>query len=1022
MKNSAMLFLLAIILVLQSAMTIMGSSPTRAPGSGDYPVNYEIQDYEPSGDEQWDLDVAQDGSGRFFAVWVDNRANIHQIRFSKSLDGTSWGDGEFNNNDIIVSDGPGTVEKFAHPSIAVDGGGVLYCIWLDDRDGTPSIRLSTSNNTGSTWTPSIVIEKINGTITEPFIRYSSTVGLSIVYVNEKAGVGGSGQQKDIMFTRSIDGGNVFSDPITVNDDQTDEDQLHPRMSVAPGGRVGIVWVDHRNTGLGSVFNTDIYFSYTSNGQTFAGNIEVGATSNGNRQEAPDAAFSSKGDAMVVWQEMGLDGWRIKYSMAWISSPSWNMSMVNGYTAIMENLTRSDQFSPRVGYINGAFCLSWSEIDLRDFYLVRAGYISREGEKVSMDHVVDDSIDLGMFINDPIYHAEMFRETVIVHGFQDRAQIFWLDHRTDINPSNGINEDADPYTARAFKDIAMPLVPLDPQLRVASKSWSWVELSWDISLDVEYKGYYLTYGKGSAEQPDENINDAAVLDRVKSKYRFEGLAPDSSYQFRLMTKDRMGNKVFSNSLDVMTDPNQPPFFDFIEPDGEEDTADKEYTIKWFTSDTEDTAQYSIHYDDDLDPSDQVFLVSGDTMISGGERSLVWNTSSLTPGGYTLNATIDDGVNPPIIVYSRAILVSHPGLQTDYLRVLSVVIDGGRDTAYVDPALTITFDNDLATSSLTAENLFVLDGSQKKVDGDISIMGSKQILWRPNGLLLFASRYTLVLTPGIIDQRGAKLDGGGVGQASSFDLKFTTRSDAGIPTIRNNAPKGSGTRLWPDIIIGFDIPMAPDSLKNDTVKLKDPDGRPVSIGLVYDPYRMTLGIRTLRPLDELTTYRVNLSRSILSMKGSSITAFEWGFTTGMVREDVDTDSDGVPDDRDWFPEDPNESMDMDGDGKGDERDEDDDGDGMPDNWELKNGLDPNDPTDADEDLDNDGKTNLQEFRDGTNPKGQNGTDVSSLKIMVFILLAIAILVLLVIVLFSFDRRRRNEKERMERDFYRDGDQEE
>ncbi|MBI3893814.1 MAG: hypothetical protein HY303_20020, partial [Candidatus Wallbacteria bacterium] len=44
---------------------------------------------------------------------------------------------------------------------------------------------------------------------------------------------------------------------------------------------------------------------------------------------------------------------------------------------------------------------------------------------------------------------------------------------------------------------------------------------------------------------------------------------------------------------------------------------------------------------------------------------------------------------------------------------------------------------------------------------------------------------------------------------------------------------------------------------------------------------------------------------------------------------------------------------------------DGDGMPDTFELANGLNPADPRDAALDNDGDGRTNLQEFRDGTNP---------------------------------------------------------
>jgi len=82
--------------------------------------------------------------------------------------------------------------------------------------------------------------------------------------------------------------------------------------------------------------------------------------------------------------------------------------------------------------------------------------------------------------------------------------------------------------------------------------------------------------------------------------------------------------------------------------------------------------------------------------------------------------------------------------------------------------------------------------------------------------------------------------------------------------------------------------------------------------------------------------------------------------------DSDGDGVPDDEDAFPLDPNESVDTDNDGIGNNADLDDDNDGMSDAFELANSLDPLDASDANADADNDGFSNLEEFEAGTDPQ--------------------------------------------------------
>ena len=69
---------------------------------------------------------------------------------------------------------------------------------------------------------------------------------------------------DVMFSRSTDGGVTFSTPIRINDDpSTNNYQWFGTMSVAPNGRIDVIWLDTRDNP--GTYLSALYYSNSSDG-------------------------------------------------------------------------------------------------------------------------------------------------------------------------------------------------------------------------------------------------------------------------------------------------------------------------------------------------------------------------------------------------------------------------------------------------------------------------------------------------------------------------------------------------------------------------------------------------------------------------------------------------------------------------------------------------------------------------------------------------------------------------------------
>ncbi len=104
---------------------------------------------------------------------------------------------------------------------------------------------------------------------------SNGVGSGNVYVAASVKRDMIGDPGDVMFAKSTDGGQNWGSPIRINTDiSTDNYQWFGTMSVAPDGRIDIIWLDTRDA-VGYPYLSSLYYSYsTDQGVTWSENEKL----------------------------------------------------------------------------------------------------------------------------------------------------------------------------------------------------------------------------------------------------------------------------------------------------------------------------------------------------------------------------------------------------------------------------------------------------------------------------------------------------------------------------------------------------------------------------------------------------------------------------------------------------------------------------------------------------------------------------------------------------------------------------
>jgi len=225
--------------------------------------------------------IAVDSGGNINVVWVDNTPSNYQIFFSGSIDGGAT----FSTPKNISNDPRGA----DYPYMTVDSGDNINVAWVVSPRVVPSIIFfSRSSDGGVTFSPPIALSTKPSR--GPLVAVDSAGNINVAWIE------GNNGPVQVIFSRSSDGGATFTAPKVIS--WPSEADLGLQMALDSKGNISAVW-DTQPYG-------NLYLSHSSDGgATFSRTSITNNTGpNGPGPVAPQIAIDSSDNINVVWNDSG----------------------------------------------------------------------------------------------------------------------------------------------------------------------------------------------------------------------------------------------------------------------------------------------------------------------------------------------------------------------------------------------------------------------------------------------------------------------------------------------------------------------------------------------------------------------------------------------------------------------------------------------------------------------------------------------------------------------------------------------
>ena len=284
-----------------------------APALVSWQASVQVNDVATGQQDRPDAAIGADSAA--YLIWDDYRSGSNGDIYFSLRDPIT---GSWSANQKVSDDTTGRTQYNA--AIAIDGSGVAYAVWQDQRDGkkTPDTNIYSASRSGGAWSANVrVNDDTRGSALQITPRIAATSGGDAIAVWEDH----RSNAWNVYSSRLPAGGAAWAANLPVTDNGASR-KFSPDVAVGADGTAYAVWEDDRSG------NWDVWYATLPSGaSTWTTNERISDDPGTADQYAPRIDIDANGNLFVVWLDDRVWSTEVRMTRRGAGAPSWDPSRV-----------------------------------------------------------------------------------------------------------------------------------------------------------------------------------------------------------------------------------------------------------------------------------------------------------------------------------------------------------------------------------------------------------------------------------------------------------------------------------------------------------------------------------------------------------------------------------------------------------------------------------------------------------------------------------------------------------------------